>query len=142
MEIQRPTMYEITIPLAKAVITGFLAACIATFVMVIVVMLAHWPAMIPPVTWFGVFSIAATVQWLLLINKKGHRALENVDFYPQEPVNTSELFITVLTKAPGNTSEQMEPGDRIETHRHAHQRDAHAINLEVCYLRRSPMELP
>jgi hypothetical protein len=115
MEIQRQTMYEVTIPLAKAAITGFLAACIAAFVVVIVTIFAHWPAMVPPVVWFGVFSISATVQWLLLINKKGHRALENVDLYPQEPVNTSELFITVLTKAPGNTSEQMEPGDKIET---------------------------
>ncbi len=115
METQRPTMYEVTIPLAKAAITGFLAACIATFVVVIVTIFAHWPALIPLVVWFGVFSVSATVQWLLLINKKGHKALQGVDFYPQEPVNASELFITVLTKAPGNTSEQMEPGDKIET---------------------------
>ncbi len=113
----RQTMTDVTIPLAQAVITGFLVACVAVTVAVTVAIRSRWSFLIPCGVWFGCFSITTTVQWLRLTTPKKpapvfYPAPATPEPTPEEP----ELRIVCLTKAPGNTNpEQAEPGDVQET---------------------------
>jgi len=98
-------MADVSVPLARALITGALVSCV---VVVLAVWLAVWlrlSFLLPLGGWFVTLSGVTTWQWLR------HTAAA-----PLPSADPPLLRITVYTKAPGNTDpDKGEPGDVIET---------------------------
>lgn len=106
-------MTAVSVTLAKAVISGLLTSSVIVSVTTFLAVTLHWSFLIPVSVGFLAFSITTSVQWLRLARP------EIVYVAPETPApvasETPELRITVHTKGPGNTGDNAEPGDVIET---------------------------
>jgi hypothetical protein len=111
------TTAEIVIPLARALITGGLAASLVTAFTVFLAVMCHWPALVPLFCAFGVFSSVATWQWIKHITAPAPALSAPTAPAPALPVDDQpELRIQLTTKAQGNVNPDLaEPGDVIET---------------------------
>lgn len=107
-------MTDLTVALAKAVISGLLTSSVIISITAFLAVIWHWSFMIPVSVWFLSFSVTTAVQWLRLARPViVYVPMEAPDMAP-EPL-APELTITVHTKGPGNTGDNAEPGDVIET---------------------------
>jgi len=109
-------MTDVAVALAKAVISGLLTSCVIVSVVAFLAITFRWSFMIPVSVWFLAFSITTAVQWLRLARPSVVYVPSPAPPLPATPEpEAPELRITVHTKGPGNTGDNAEPGDVIET---------------------------
>jgi len=107
-------MTDVAVALAKAVISGLLTSSVIVSVATFMAFLFRWPFMIPVSVWFLAFSMTTAIQWLRLARPEIVYVPSETPTPAPEP-EAPELRITVHTKGPGNTGENAEPGDVLET---------------------------
>jgi len=109
-------MTDVSVPLARALITGALVSCV---VVVLAVWLAVWlrlSFLLPLGGWFVTLSGVTTWQWLRHTAPAPPLPPAPSPPAPLPSADPPPLRITVSTKAPGNTDpDKDEPGDVIET---------------------------
>ena len=126
-------MTDVSVPLARALITGALVSCV---VVVLAVWLAVWlrlSFLLPLGGWFVTLSGVTTWQWLRHTAPAPPIPPAPSPAAPLPSADPPLLRITVYTKAPGNTDpDKGEPGDVIETFGlHAHPATLRAV-IRAC----------